>query len=137
MLREASISELSSRDIPRERRILVNRGRGHDGLAPSKELFEDFNAQKTVLERELGKGSAEAHNRAFVDARLEERFREQIEGDTMAMAELEAIAQRSAAEDLYLVCYEGPGKACHRRILMRIAAQRFGADVEVVGVEPS
>jgi hypothetical protein len=54
-----------------------------------------------------------------------------------AMAQLEAIARRRVAEDLYLACYEGPGKACHRRILMRIAAQRFGADVQAVGVEPS
>ena len=137
MLREASISELSGKDIPRHSRILVNRGRGHDELAPSKKLFEDFNAKKRVLERELGRGSAEAHNRAFIDVRLEERFRKQLEDDTTAMAQLETIARRSAAEDLYLVCYEGPSKACHRRILMRIAAERFGADVEVVGVEPS
>ena len=137
MLREASISELSSKDIPRQNRILVNRGRGHDELAPSEELFEDFSARRKVLESEFRKGSAEAHNHAFVDSRFEERFREQIEGDGTAMAQLETMARRSAAEDLYLVCYEGPGKACHRRILMRIAAQRFGADVEVVGVEPS
>lgn len=137
MLRETSISELRRRDMPPQSRILVNRGRGHDELAPREELFEDFNARKRVLERELGRGSAQAHNQAFVDVRLDQRFREQIEGDGGAMAELEAIARRSAAEDVYLVCYEGPTKACHRRVLMRIAAERFGADVEVVGVEPS
>lgn len=137
MLREASISELSSKNIPRESRILVNRGRGHDELAPREELFEDFNARRKLLEREFDKGSAEAHNDAFVDAHFQERFRQQIEGDSLAMAQLETIARRSAAEDLYLVCYEGPGKACHRRILMRIAAKRFGAEIEVVGVEPS
>lgn len=136
MLREASISELSSKNIPRENRILVNRRRGHDELAPSDELFEDFNAQRRVLERAFGKGSAEAHNNAFVDARFRERFRKQIEGDGLAMSQLETIARRSAAEDLYLVCFEGPGKACHRRILMRIAAQQFDAEIEVIGVEP-
>jgi hypothetical protein len=137
VLREASISELSSKNIPRNSRILVNRGRGHDELAPSKELFEDFTAKKKSLEREFGRGSAEAHNDAFVDARFQERFRRQIESDGLAMAQLEKIAHRSVAEDLYLVCYEGPGKACHRRILMRIAAQRFGAEIEIAGVEPS
>ena len=136
MLREASISELSSKNIPRENRVLVNRGRGHDELAPSEELFEDFNAKKMALEREFGKGSADAHNNAFVDARFQERFRKQIEGDGLAMSQLETIARRSAAEDLYLVCFEGPGKACHRRILMRIAAQQFDAEIEVIGVEP-
>ena len=137
MLREASISELSRGNIPRENRVLVNRGRGHDELAPSEELFADFTVRRRALEREFGKGTTEAHNNAFLDARFEERFREQVKGDGLAMEQLEAIARRSTTEDLYLVCYEGPGKACHRRILMRIAAERFGAEIEVVGVEPA
>ena len=37
---------------------------------------------------------------------------------------------------MYLVCYEGLTKACHRRILLRIAAEEFGAQVAVDGFEP-
>ena len=137
MLREASISEITSKKIPKEKRVLVNRGRGNDELGPSDELFADFNARKADLEAELGKGSAEAHNRAFVDSDYARRFRAQIESDTAALAKLEEIAKRSETGDVYLVCYEGVGKACHRRVLLRIAAERFEADVEIDGIEPN
>jgi hypothetical protein len=136
MLREASVSELRAGDIPKERRVLVNRGRGNDELAPSDSLYEDFNAARERLERELGKGSAEAHNAAFLESDYERRFREQIAGDPAALAKVEELAGRAPNEDLYLVCYEGPAKACHRRILLRLAEERFGATVTVDGVEP-
>ncbi len=136
MLREASISEITSKQIPKEKRVLVNRGRGNDELAPNDELFADFNARKSALEKELGKGSAGAHNTAFVEAGYAERFRSQIEADPAALAKLEDVARRAQAGDLYLVCYEGVTKACHRRVLMRIAEQRFGAQISLEGIEP-
>lgn len=136
MLREASVSELRTRDIPRDRRVLVNRGRGNDQLAPSDALFADFRESKKRLEQTLGRASAEAHNAAFAEVDYERRFRAQIAGDPHALARLEAIAARARDEDVYLVCYEGGAKACHRRILLRIASEHFGADVDVEGVEP-
>ncbi|MHB8764365.1 MAG: hypothetical protein ACYDA8_08540 [Deferrisomatales bacterium] len=74
-MREASLSEMKSQGIPKENRVLVNRGRGNDELAPDDELFRDFEAHRAALERELGRGSAEAHNRAFVACGYEARFR--------------------------------------------------------------
>jgi len=136
VLREASISDIRKEGIPKDRRVLVNRGRGNDELAPSDPLFRDFTERRESLEKELGRGSAEAHNQAFVDCGYARRFREQVLGDPKAVHALERLAQRARDEDVYLVCYEGSGKACHRRILLRIAAERFGAPVEVVGVEP-
>ncbi|RMG84998.1 MAG: DUF488 family protein, partial [Candidatus Dadabacteria bacterium] len=136
MLKEASISEMKRLGISKEQRVLVNRGRGNDELAPSEDLFRDFQARKQALEREVGRGTPEAHNRAFVECRYEERFRRQIEEDPRALDRLRALAERARTEDVYLVCYEGPEKACHRRILLRLAAERFGAPVEVTGVEP-
>ncbi len=136
MLREASLAELRGGAIPRARRVLVNRGRGNDELAPSESLLAEFMAAKRALERRFGKGSAEAQNRAFLACRYEERFRRQIHGDPVALERLRRLAERARREDVYLVCYEGRGKACHRRILLRIAQERFGAPVEVVGVEP-
>lgn len=136
MLREASISEIRSKSIPKEKRVLVNRGRGNDELSPDDALFADFSARKSALEREHGKGSAQAHNEAFVDIDYAQRFRAQIEQDELALSRLEEIANRAATDDLYLVCYEGAGKACHRRILLRLAAERFGVEVAVEGVEP-
>ena len=136
MLREASIAELVRLNVPRDRRVLVHRGRGNDELAPAEGLLKEFMAAKRALERRLGKGSAEAHNRAFLACRYPERFCRQILGDPAALDRLGRLAERARHEDVYLVCYEGPDKACHRRILLRIAQERFGAPVEVRGVEP-
>ena len=123
MLREASVSELRSKDIAKELRVLVNRGRGNDELAPSDALYRDFESKRSKLEKDLGKGSADAHNTAFLQCDYERRFREQVAADGAALARLEQLARRAEREDVYLVCYEGLTKACHRRILLRIAAE--------------
>lgn len=137
MLKEASLSEMNTLQIPKEKRVMVNRGRGNDCLAPSDTLYREMSAIKTRLESTLGKGSAEAHNRAFSECRYESRFRQQIDASPEALRKLEKIASQARGEDLYLICYEGATKACHRRILMRIVAERFGVEVEIVGVEPT
>lgn len=136
MLKEASVSELGSQGIPKDSRILVNRGRGSDELAPSDTLYKDFNSYKSRLEKVLGKGSAEAHNKAFLDCYYERRFRNQVAQNPDAIRKLEKIAKQAERKDIYLICYEGPTKACHRRILMRIAEEQFSARVMVDGVEP-
>ena len=79
---------------------------------------------------------AEAHNIAFLQCDYERRFSEQVAADAAAPAKLEQLARRAEREDVYLVCYEGRTKACHRRILLRIAAKDFGAQVAVDGLEP-
>ena len=137
MLREASLSEMRSKGIEKESRVLVNRGRGNDELAPNDALFAELSAKKTELELAHGKGSAEAHNQAFSATGFDARFRTQIENDPAALEKLEAIAQRATVDDVYLVCYEGPGKACHRRTLMRLAQERFGTQIALEGVEVS
>lgn len=136
MLKEASISQMRTIQIPKERRILVNRGRGNDELAPSDELFARYSKMREKLEAALGKGSAEAHNQAFLDMGYEDSFRGQVLSDAAAMARLEKLSRIAEGQDIYLVCYEGPQKACHRRILLRIAEESFGARVKVEGVEP-
>lgn len=136
MLKEASVAELRSKGIEKECRVLVNRGRGNDELAPSEALYRDLQSRKSQLEKGLGKGSPEAHNAAFLECDYERRFREQIATDAAALAKLEHLARRSEHEDVYLVCYEGLTKACHRRILLRIAGEDFGAQVAVDGIEP-
>lgn len=137
MLKEASISEMNRRKIRRDLRVLVNRGRGNDELAPADELYKEMMQRKAALERTLGKGSPEAHNRAFCECDFARRFSEQITNDRRAMDKLKDIVRRSENEDIHLVCYEGPTKACHRRILMRIAQHSLHATVEINGVEPA
>ncbi|UCF30478.1 MAG: DUF488 family protein [bacterium] len=137
MLREASVSELRKGNIPKANRVLVNRGRGNDELSPSDALYGDFNSAKERLEQQLGRGSAAAHNEAFLQCDYERRFREEVQRNPEAMARLEELARRSDTEDVYLICYEGPQKACHRRILLRLAEEFLRARVAVDGVEPS
>jgi len=136
MLKEASVAEMNKLKIPKGSRILVNRGRGNDDLTPSENLYREMMDLRTALEKKLGRGSSEAHNIAFTDCNFAKRFREQITTNHYAMQKLESIAKSSKAADIYLVCYEGPSKACHRRILMRIAEDAFGAEVEISGIEP-
>lgn len=136
MLKEASVSDVRSKGIPKGNRVLVNRGRGNDALAPSDALYKDFTSSKSRLEKKLGKGSVEAHNKAFLDCDYERRFREQMAHNPDALEKLEELARRAEREDIYLVCYEGPRKACHRRILMRMAEENFNTQIMVDGVEP-
>ena len=107
MLKEASLSELRSKGIPRERRVLVNRGRGNDELAPSDGLFGDFMSRKREREHEFGVGSAEAHNAALVDCDYEQRFRAQIDADAAALARIAEVAELGTCEDAYVVCDRG------------------------------
>jgi len=137
MLKEAGLSEIVKRGIPKDRCVFVARKRGNDELAPSDELFQDFDKRKKAFEFEYGKGSIEAHNRAFLDCHYESRFRNQILSNLKAMKKLENISKRAQNEDVFLICYEGPKKACHRRILIRVAQERFGTKVSIEGVAPN
>jgi Active DUF488-N3 subclade len=136
MLREIGLSEMIKKGISKENCVFVARKRGNDELAPPDDLFNDFDKGKKRLERKFGRGSVEAHNKAFLDSDYERRFREHILRNPTALKKLEEIWERSRKKDVYLVCYEGTAKACHRRILLRIAERRFGAEVMIDGVEP-
>jgi hypothetical protein len=136
MLREAGLSETVRKQIPRESCVYVARKRGNDEIAPPDELFKDFDARKKALEKEFGKGSDRAHNQAFLECDYERRFREAVMENPGALKKLEALSTRSESEDIYLVCYEGSSKACHRRILLRMAEELFRARIMLEGVEP-
>jgi hypothetical protein len=136
MLGETGLSEMVKKKIPKEKCVFVARKRGNDELAPSDEIFREFNRKKVALEKRYGKGSVEAHNQAYLSCDYENRFRDQIIRNPEALKKLENISQRAQKEDVFLVCYEGPSKACHRRILLRIAEERFGVKVSMQGVEP-
>jgi len=136
MLREIGLSEMVKKGISKEDCVFVARKRGNDELAPPDDLSSDFDKGKKQLEEEFGKDNVGAHNKAFLDCDYERRFREYILGNPSALKKLEEICKRSHKKDVYLVCYEGAAKACHRRLLLRIADKRFGAKVNIEGVEP-
>ncbi|MEW6056594.1 MAG: hypothetical protein AB1540_08255 [Bdellovibrionota bacterium] len=86
-------------------------------LAPSEELFTEFNSLKTNLGN---------HNAAFRIANYESKFDLSDEG----LEELKGLSQKSQVEDVYLVCQCGPGELCHRDLLLILARHYFHVETE-------
>lgn len=115
--------------------ILVMRGRGNDELAPSKELLEDFNCYKKEYVEGLEEYQS-AYDYAWEKSNYEERFRKQILENSKSLDRLEALSNLAKQKDVYLVCYEGEDKPCHRRILLQLAKEQFHAPVDPSPYEP-
>ena len=114
--------------------VLVMHGRGNDELAPSKELLDDFNRHKKQFREDSGYPTA--FHYAWDVCDYEKRFREMILSRPMALERLKMLSEASRTKDIFLVCYEGKDKPCHRRLLLKIAKEQFGADVDERPFEP-
>ena len=110
--------------------VLVMRGRGNDELAPTQELLDDFNDWKA--EFMPGQGYETAYHYAWDKSNYEKRFRAQIAANPKSAARLKALAERAKTHDVFLICYEGYDKPCHRKLLLQIAEEEFGAHVNHV-----
>ena len=108
--------------------VLVMRGRGNDELAPSKELLDDFNSWKARFKP--GQGYETAYDFAWARSDYETRFRAHIMENPKALARLRELAERAGPTDIFLICYEAYDKPCHRKLLLRIAEEEFGAAVD-------
>jgi uncharacterized protein YeaO (DUF488 family) len=136
MLREIGLSDSTKLKINKSNCIYVARNRGNDELAPSEELLYEFKQKVKKYENKYGKGSHEAHNRVFKSIDYKQKFRKKIFNNPKALKKLEQLSIESRNKNIYLICYEGPFKACHRRILLRICELKFGAKIKIDGVEP-
>jgi hypothetical protein len=114
--------------------VLVMRGRGNDVLAPSKALLDEFNAWKVKFTPDQGFETAIHY--AWHKSGYEARFRAQIAGNPAAQARLQALTERAKARDVFLICYEGYDKPCHRNLLLQIAEEEFGAGVDYAPYQP-
>ena len=108
--------------------VLVMRGRGNDELAPSRELLEEFNDWKARFTP--GQGYETAFHFAWDKCGYERKFRAQIKGNPSAAVKLRDLAERARTHDVFLICYEAYDKPCHRKLLLQIAEQEFGAPVD-------
>jgi len=129
MLREIGLTASRKLSVSKVRLIYVAHNRGNNELAPSEELLKEFKQKSS-------RDTAEAHNKTFKEINYEQRFRKEIMSNPAALSKLAKLSNESKEKDIYLVCYEGPSKACHRRILLRICEELFGAMVQIDGVEP-
>ena len=114
--------------------VLVMRGRGNDELAPSKELFDEFTALKKGHTPDSGFESAIRY--AWAKSDFAERFAAQIRQDHKAMTRLRDLSEQARTHDVFLVCYEGYDKPCHRKLLLKIAEENLGADVDCSPFHP-
>lgn len=114
--------------------VLVMRGRGNDELAPSEALLGDFNRFKAEFVPGCG-WESDVHF-AWAKSNYAERFELQIKSDPAAMARLRDLADRARTKDVFLVCYEGDDKPCHRKLLLKIAEEEFGAVVDPAPFQP-
>jgi len=126
-LRQTYLSMKSK--LPTEAKaVLVMRGRGNDELAPSSELFADFNRFKQEFKDSPGTYS-DAYWYAWDKSNYEQRFTKQILSDPKGMARLAYLAEEAKDRDVYLICYEGEDKPCHRKLLLKIAREHLKAQV--------
>ena len=115
--------------------VLVMRGRGNDELAPSKELFDEFTELRKGYTPDSGFESAIRY--AWAKSDFAERFLAQIRRNHKAMARLRDLSDQARTHDVFLVCYEGYDKPCHRKLLLKIAEEDLGADVDCSPFRPA
>lgn len=64
--------------------------------------------------------------RAYKDANLDERYRSYLEHSDEAQASLDELAEHvDSGGDITLVCFEEPGKPCHRHLLLSVLKTRI------------
>ena len=100
----------------------------HPALGPPEDLLDRF--QEHVEERKLdGMCDEGAHNAAWEDLDVAERYREHLAEDDAAREALDALVARVRdGEALALVCFEGENKACHRRVLLDVLTDELRGD---------
>jgi uncharacterized protein YeaO (DUF488 family) len=89
----------------------------HRELGPPAALLDAVQERRERL-KTGGMCDEGAHNAAWDEVEFERRYAEYLDSDGDARAAIESLADRVArGESLALVCFEGPNKACHRRLL--------------------
>ena len=141
MLKTATLSEVSSRQITKRQGHLVVTTRYYpryfpresvheyiSALAPVRELLRDFkNAEKKL-----------GHNGAFKYIGYNRRFTLDAKG----LGELQRLSELAREKDVYLICFCSRSQCCHRDLLLLTAQALFGASIESVkqaypGFDPS
>jgi uncharacterized protein YeaO (DUF488 family) len=97
----------------------------HRELGPPAALLDAVQERRQTL-KAGGMCDEGAHNAAWEEVEFERRYREYLEGDGGAEAALAALANRvRGGGSVALVCFEGPNKACHRRLLAERLRERL------------
>ena len=130
MLRQASVSDLISNRVSREKAYIVitmrryprfvNRNLRDEYLScmsPERKLFEDWLSARRRFKN---------HDGAFDKVRFEERFDVEDEG----LEQLARLCALASAKEVYLVCQCPTGQRCHREFVLILARRLFKANAE-------
>lgn len=94
-------------------------------LGPPEALLEEAKDRTEELKRR-GMCDEGAHNAAWEETDFARRYREFLDADDTAHDALDNLAARvDDGEDVWLVCFEGDGKRCHRHTLLEHIRERF------------
>lgn len=105
MLKESYLANI--KNLPKNSiKIVVTRSAGHM-LSPSKALLSDYRKGKIKWDEYVKTFYREMDNPACV----------------AIMREIKKMAER---RDVFLICYEAPGKNCHRYLLMDMISKLDG-----------
>lgn len=87
-------------------------------LAPPTDLLDETKQRAEDLKM-AGLCDEEAHNAAWDETDFEARYLDHLATDADAQQALDDLAARvESGESVYLVCFEGEKKRCHRRALL-------------------
>lgn len=87
-------------------------------LGPPADLLDAFKETHEDLKLQ-GMCDRGAHNAAWEELDLEDRYLEHLRSDPDAQAALDDLVTAAAGGDrIVLVCYEGDDKRCHRHLLV-------------------
>jgi uncharacterized protein YeaO (DUF488 family) len=93
-------------------------------LGPPEALLDETKDRTEELKRR-GMCDEGAHNAAWEETDFTRRYREYLDADPAARDALSDLAGRVAAgEAVWLVCFEGEGKRCHRHPLAERLRER-------------
>ena len=129
MLRQSSVNQIRAGQINRSHGYIVicmcfyPRGLRQDlrdeyraDLAPNRNLFKEWQSFAQTA----------GHDAAFRKSHYEDRF----SLSDAALEHLRMLAEWSTRQDIFLVCQCEVGERCHREILLRMAAYKFGITVD-------
>jgi uncharacterized protein YeaO (DUF488 family) len=92
-------------------------------------VLDAFNEWKAKFTPDSGYETA--FHFAWAKSNYEKRFREEVAANPKSAARLKDLAERAVTHDVFLICYEGYDKPCHRHLLLEIAKAEFGAPVDL------
>lgn len=98
----------------------------HPQLGPPEELLSEVKSRHETFAAH-GMCDEGAHNAAWEETDFAARYREYLDGSADARRAIEDLAARiEAGEDVFLVCFEGENKRCHRHLLREHLRDRLG-----------